>query len=94
MPIYEYYCECGTEKETILSYEENDQPQVCACGKVMQRKVSSFGFVMKQYSYQMALDTINKKGNGEFGGMPNRWWRPEAQRKAYEGTLSHQKTVF
>lgn len=94
MPIYEYKCECGIEKETILSYDESDQPQACACGKVMQRKVSRCGFKSKLYGGQMALDTINKRGNGEFEGMPNRWWRPEAQRKAFEGMQEKAKAVW
>ena len=95
MPIYEYRCECGNEEEVVLSFEEFDLPQVCdACGKSMQRKVSLPRFAMKTYANQMALDTLNKRGNGQYQGMPNRWWKPEAERKAFEGTQKKEKAVW
>ena len=69
MPIYEYYCECGTEREARLSFQDAD-PQVCGCGKVMQRKVSTFSFVMKQTGKGMALDTLN---SNIVGGKRKAW---------------------
>jgi putative FmdB family regulatory protein len=90
MPIYEYQCDCGDRKEALLSIQDADQPQVCECGKVMQRKVSLSSLRMKQTGNQMALNTLNDKRNG----MPNRWWRPGAEKAAFAGTQSKTKTVF
>lgn len=70
MPIYEYHCECNKEKEVKLSFKDADQPQICGCGKTMQKKVSLGSFVMKQYGNQMALDTLN---SGVVGGKRKAW---------------------
>lgn len=94
MPIYEYKCECGSERDEILPFAKSDKVQTCDCGKTMQHKISLSSFAFKVYANQMALDTINKRGNGEIQGMPNRWWRPEAQRKAFVGTQTPPKTVW
>lgn len=92
MPIYEFRCGCGCEKEVILSLEEYDQPQICECGEVMQLKVSLSGFTFKPYANDMALNTLNEQRYGH--GMPNRWWKPEAERKAFEGTQTKAKAVW
>lgn len=81
MPIYEYKCECGNEKEVLLPFQDADQPQICECGKVMQRKVSVSSFVMKQTGRGMALDTLNSKQNG----MPNKYWKADAEKFASAG---------
>ncbi len=62
MPLYEYQCGCGEEKDILLSFQHLEQ--VCKCGKVMQRKVSLSSFTMKPYAGQMALDSLNSKGGG------------------------------
>ncbi|KKL45323.1 hypothetical protein LCGC14_2356850 [marine sediment metagenome] len=80
MPIYEYQCECGVEKELLLSFKESSA-QVCACGKHLQRKLSAPNFVTKQTAKGMALDTLNSKQNG----MPDRHWKSYAEQKAFEG---------
>lgn len=80
MPIYEYKCGCENEREVLLSFQDT-RPQICKCGKVMQRKMSTCSFVMKQTGNQMALDTLNDKGNG----MPNRHWKADAERFASAG---------
>lgn len=82
MPIYEYRCDCGEEKEVILSFAKCDQPQICKCGKVMLRKMSvPRPAIFTPTGKGMALDTLNSKEKG----MPNRWWKPEAERLAAAG---------
>ncbi len=80
MPLYEYLCECGKEREAILSFQDT-RPQACDCGEVMQRKVSLSSFVFKQCGTQMALDTLNSKEHG----MPNRHWKAAAEKAAAGG---------
>lgn len=70
MPIYEYYCKCNKEKEVKLSFKDADQPQVCECGKVMERKISLGSFVMKPTGRGMALDSLN---SGVTGGKRKAW---------------------
>ena len=70
MPIYEYYCECGAEREARLSFQDADQLQTCGCGKTMQRQVSACSFVMKQTGKGMALDTLN---SNMVGGKRKAW---------------------
>lgn len=94
MPLYEYRCECGSEREVILPFAESNKPQTCECGKAMQHKIPLCSFAMKPYARQMALDTLNKRGNGQYQGMPNRWWKPEAERKAFAGTQKPPQTVW
>ncbi len=91
MPIYEYHCECNKEREVKLSFNDADQPQVCDCGKVMQRKVSLSSFTMKSTGNQMALDSINSKGGGFPDANKNKSW---VQQKAFEGTQRQPKTVW
>ncbi len=79
MPIYEYRCKCGNEGEFILPFDS--QPQICECGETMQRKLSVSSFVMKQTGRGMAMDTLNSKQNG----MPDRHWKPQAERLAAAG---------
>ena len=81
MPIYEYHCECGNGESKVLPISLFDQPQICECGKVMRRKMSSCSFVMKQTGNQMALDTLNDKHNG----MPDKHWKVDAERFASAG---------
>ena len=88
MPIYEYYCKCGYEGEFILPLDT--QPQICKCGKVMERKVSATSFVMKPTGSQMALDTLNDKHNG----MPNKRWKAGAEQVAIAGLGKPLKTVW
>jgi len=70
MPLYEYQCECGKEKDILLSFQEADLPQICECGKVMRKKMSLGSFAIKQYGGQMALDTLN---SGVVGGKRKAW---------------------
>ena len=65
MPIYEYHCECEKEREVLLPFQESKQPQVCECGKTMQRKFSVCNFALKPTGKGMALDTLN---SGVVGG--------------------------
>lgn len=71
MPLYEYHCECGNEREVLLSFQDT-RPQICECSEVMQRKMSTYSFVMKQNGNQMALNTLNSKENG-IGGRHKDW---------------------
>ena len=81
MPIYEYQCECENEREVLLSLKDADLPQVCKCGRVMQRLISVSSFVMKPTGRGMALDTLNDKHNG----MPDKHWKADAERFAAAG---------
>ena len=91
MPLYEYQCECGEGKDILLSFQEADQPQICKCGKVMQRKISLPSFVMKQTGSQMALNTLNARDGGFPDVNKHKSW---VQQKAFEGTQKKDKTVF
>jgi len=91
MPLYEYQCGCGKGEDILLSFQEADQPQLCKCGKVMQRKISLPSFVMKQTGNQMALDSINSKRGGFPDANKHKSW---VQQKAFEGTQAKTKTVF
>jgi len=81
MPIYEYKCKCGSEREVKLPFAESDKAQTCVCGEVMQRQMSAPNFVMKQYGRQMALDSLNAKG----GGFPNGRYKAGAQQLTASG---------
>ena len=70
MPIYEYQCECGKDKEVRLSFGDADQPQICGCGKTMRKKVSLSSFSFKPTGESMALDSLN---NGVTGGKRKAW---------------------
>lgn len=70
MPIYEYHCECGNEKEVWLSFEDADQPQACECGKTMRKKISLSSFTFKPTGRGMALDSLN---SGVTGGKRKAW---------------------
>ena len=70
MPIYEYYCECGCERELILPLHKRDELQTCGCGKVMQYKISVASFTMKPTGRGMALDTLN---SNVVGGRNKAW---------------------
>lgn len=81
MPIYEYQCRCGNGESKILPISQFDQPQVCECGKTMQRLMSVSSFVMKQTGKGMALDTLNDKHTG----LPNKRWKLGAEKAAAAG---------
>ena len=81
MPIHEYDCKCGNEKEVLHSFKDADQSQICECGKVMQRLMSVSYCIVKPTGKQMALDTLNDRRNG----MPNRHWKSSAERFAATG---------
>ena len=59
MPIYEYKCKCGSEREVKLPFTDSDTAQVCECGRVMQHKISLSSFTIKPTGRQNALDTLN-----------------------------------
>ena len=80
MPLYEFKCECGNEKEILLSFQHPEQ--TCKCGKVMQLQMSHSNFTMKPYARQMALDSINSKGGGFLDVNKHKSW---VQQKAFEG---------
>ena len=61
--------------------QASDQSQVCVCGEVMLRKMSVTSFVMKQTGKGMAIDTLNSKQ----AGMPDRHWKPAAEKAAASG---------
>ncbi len=79
MPLYEYQCRCGNGESKILPISQFDQPQMCGCGRVMDRKMSRSSFVMKQTGNEMALGTLNSKQ------LPNKHWTPRAEGFAAAG---------
>ena len=87
MPMYEYQCECGEEKDMLLSFQDVAQLQVCKCGKVMQKRMSASSFVMKQTGSQMALDTLN---SNMVGGRRKEW----AEQNGYGGIDNFKKAVW
>jgi putative FmdB family regulatory protein len=87
MPIYEYHCECGKEREVKLFFKDANQPQICECGKTMRRKMSAPNFAIKPTGNQMALDTLN---SGVVGGKRKAW----AEQNAAKGLESPPKTVW
>ncbi len=82
MPTYEYQCECGENKESRLSYEESCKPQLCKCGKPMQRKMSVSSFRMKLTGAGMALDSLNAPGGGFSARSRHTPWK---EQKVFEG---------
>ena len=80
MPLYEYKCECGNEKEILLSFQHPEQ--MCGCGKAMQHKVSPYSFTVKPYAGQMALDSLNSKSGGFPSVNKHKSW---VQKTAFEG---------
>lgn len=87
MPIYEYYCECGCERDEILPFADFDKPQVCGCGMTMEHKMSHTSFTMKLTGNQMALDTLN---SGVVGGKRKAW----AEQNGYSGINNFKKEVW
>lgn len=41
MPIYSYLCSCGKEETRFLKLAQSDDPQHCACGQQMARKIEA-----------------------------------------------------
>jgi len=70
MPIYEYYCKCGYEGELVLPLQKSDEPQLCECGKVMRKKMSTYSFKFKPTGRGMAMDTLN---SNVVGGRHKEW---------------------
>ena len=102
MPLYEYKCKCGNSEDILLSYDEYKQPQVCKCGKAMQRIISlpTIGIGTEllytregkgAFAKQMALDTINSRD----GGFPDvNLHKDIVQQRTFEGTQTKGKVVF
>jgi len=97
MPVYEYLCECGCEREAMLSIEDRNKMQICECGEVMGLKISlpmstlntRLRFTKEgkaALGQEMALGSLNSK----YGGMPDTSTstcdlKPMAQQKAAAG---------
>ena len=90
MPIYEYKCKCGNEREVRLPFTESDKSQTCECGKVMQRQMSVSSFVMKGSANQMALDSLNSPN----GGFPDGPDKARAQAGVARGLNRPPKTIW
>jgi len=46
MPIYEFICECGEEKEELVSIG-TDTIVCSSCGKLMTKTISKSSFILK-----------------------------------------------
>jgi len=69
MPIYEYRCKCGREREVYLPLPLNNTKQICECGEVMLRKISlPSAVIIIPTGKDMALDSLNSKHGGLPGG--------------------------
>jgi len=69
MPIYEFKCDCGAERELILPFSRSGEKPECECGKVMRRKFSSVSFVIPQTGMDRVLGTLNQEeGAQDFPG--------------------------
>ena len=82
MPIYEYKCECGTEREVIRPLSEAGKKLRCDCGREMRRKFSISHFTVSVTGRDMVLGTLNQEeGAGTFPG-------GDKHRKRYEQAMS------
>ncbi len=81
MPRYEYKCDCGQGVEVTRSFNDFDLPEVCECDRIMERLMSPFSFAMGRTARGMALDTLNSPQSG----MPNKYWKPAAEKLAAAG---------
>ena len=71
MPIYEYQCKCGQEKDVLRQMDECNNPQPCdICKGVMERKFSAYNFAFVPTGKGMALDSLN---SGVTGGKRKAW---------------------
>lgn len=69
MPIYEYKCDCGCEREVILPFTEAEREIECACKQVMRKKFSLASFTIPPTGRDMVLGTLNQEeGAGTFPG--------------------------
>jgi len=58
MPIYEFNCECGKEKEELVSI--GTETIVCdSCGKLMKKVISKSSFILKGSGW--AFDNYGSK---------------------------------
>jgi len=64
MPIYEFECECGAEKEIMLPFSEAGREQGCSCGQVMRRRFSLASFTISETGRDKVLQTLNKEKGG------------------------------
>lgn len=90
MPIYEYKCKCGKEKERYLSFAESAKVQTCECGDAMQRQISVSSFTFKIGGNQMALDSLNSPS----GGFPDGPMKAVGQAGIARGLNRPPKTIY
>ncbi len=87
MPLYEYRCECGKGKETLLEFSKMDTSQMCSCGKMMLRKVSlPYPPIMTPTANGMTLDMLNSKDTA--------YIKPEHKQIAAQGLESTPKAFY
>ena len=90
MPVYEFHCPCGADKDIRLAMKDRDTPQVHSCGAVMERKMSlPFPAIFVPTADGMALDTLN---SGK--AVPNRWYKSQAEQLAAAGLGRPEKTIY
>lgn len=69
MPIYEFTCDCGVEREAMLPFSESRNGQRCSCGQIMRRKFSLANFAAPQTGRDRVLGTLNQEeGAQDFPG--------------------------
>jgi len=93
MPIYEYRCDCGGERDEILPLADSDKVQVCECGKIMERKISVCSFVIVHNGSERALDFLNSS-DGEFPHAHTPQHRREFQQEVFAGTQEPPRTQW
>jgi len=69
MPIYEFRCDCGADREILLPVSECSKKPDCECGKVMERRFTPINFNMPQNGRDRILGTLNQvEGAQDFPG--------------------------
>ena len=96
MPIYEFKCDCGTEREYYLPFSESGKKLNCECGKVMWRKFSPVNFTMPSTGRDTVLGTLNQEeGAGKFpGGDKHRARYEQAMAKGLDYQSPLEERVF
>lgn len=95
MPIYEYKCECGTERELILPFSEAGKKLECDCGRVMRRKFSLVNFAIPETGRGEVLKTLNKEDGFDFpGGDKHRPRYEQAMSRGLDYQRPLEKRVF
>jgi len=69
MPIYEFACDCGIEREVERPMSKAGQGEKCSCGLLMRRVFSPISFTMPRTGRDNILGILNQEeGARDFPG--------------------------